>query len=52
MEIIKLPISDLTPDPNNARETNSKYLRRDYSKAIKRMIRELRTYDSFRAGVR
>lgn len=34
------------------RETNSEYLRRDYSKAIKRMIRELRTYDAFRAEVR
>ena len=39
-------------DAEVPRETNSEYLRRDYSKAIKRMIRELRTYDSFRAGVR
>lgn len=32
------------------RETRSGYLRRDYSKAVRRMRKELRDYDRFRSG--
>lgn len=31
-------------------KTNSIYLRRDYEKALKRLNRELREYDSFMRG--
>ena len=31
--------------------TGSKYLRADYEKRLRRMQRELREYDSFRAGI-
>lgn len=31
--------------------TNSEYLKRDYSKALKRMQAELREYDRYKSGV-
>lgn len=31
-------------------KTSSKYLRTDYSKAIRRMKRELKEYDQFQTG--
>lgn len=34
------------------KKTDSPHLKRDYSKAIKRMIHELRAYDAFKAEVK
>jgi hypothetical protein len=42
-------VSEITRLRSAAQKTTSTYLRRDYLKAVKRMEKELRQYDTFRS---